>query len=284
MAACKQRGLAVFYDRDKRTEWWGKNYAIEQRKVYASKTRFFVPFLSAEYIAKAVPMDEFGAALATAVQQGDGYMLPVMMDQSPIPAELLSPLIHYLRASDFTPEELADALAERVVADKAQPGSLQAVEHVAPLRRPVRLPKIVPATWSKFTELERIMERLTQGFNDTVQDLAAQGLTVTVRQGGDVLVVRIERAGTTIAGIDVRKGTNLGDDKITWHEGYQDFGGSSSFNGWATPIYDKESGTAALNVSDLNGFMRGSGNGILSYDDFFDLLWDKVIKQVEQHY
>jgi hypothetical protein len=70
--ACGELGLRVFYDRDVGNEWWGKNFIREQRKVYGSQTRFFVPFISSEYLAKPIPMDEFSSAMMTAVKQGDG--------------------------------------------------------------------------------------------------------------------------------------------------------------------------------------------------------------------
>ncbi len=41
--ACADMGLRVFYDRDMSNEWWGKNFIREQRKVYGSQTRYFVP-------------------------------------------------------------------------------------------------------------------------------------------------------------------------------------------------------------------------------------------------
>lgn len=68
--ACQARGLVVFYDKDKSNEWWGGNYIRQQRSVYSSETRFFVPFLSQEYLSKSIPMDEFSAAMMTAREAG----------------------------------------------------------------------------------------------------------------------------------------------------------------------------------------------------------------------
>ena len=83
VAACKQRGLVVFYDRDKNNDWWGGNFIRQQRTVYSSRTRFFVPFISNEYLSRPIPMDEFSSAMMTAVKQGDGYILPVLMGNTP---------------------------------------------------------------------------------------------------------------------------------------------------------------------------------------------------------
>ena len=68
--ACKKLGLQVFYDGDMSNEWWGKNFIREQRKIYGARTRFFVPFISTEYLAKPIPMDEFSSAMMTAVKRG----------------------------------------------------------------------------------------------------------------------------------------------------------------------------------------------------------------------
>ena len=60
-----------------------------QRTAYSSQTRFFVPFLSTEYLSKPIPMDEFSSAMMTAVKQGDGYILPVLVGDVRVPADLL---------------------------------------------------------------------------------------------------------------------------------------------------------------------------------------------------
>lgn len=67
--ACTKLGLDVFYDRDMSHEWWGKSFIREQRRIYSSQTRYFVPFISTEYLTKPIPMDEFSAAMMTAVKR-----------------------------------------------------------------------------------------------------------------------------------------------------------------------------------------------------------------------
>lgn len=85
-----------------------------RRKIYASRTRFFVPFISAEYLAKPVPRDEFSSAMAAAVNKGGDYILPAVFGDIEIPPELLNPHIHYLRAEYHTPGQLADQLEAKV--------------------------------------------------------------------------------------------------------------------------------------------------------------------------
>ena len=65
--AGEARGLRIFYDRDKGNDWWGKSFIREQRNVYGSQTRYFVPFISSEYLTKPIPMDEFSGSTPLSV-------------------------------------------------------------------------------------------------------------------------------------------------------------------------------------------------------------------------
>lgn len=282
VAACKQRGLVVFYDRDKNNDWWGGNFIRQQRTVYSSRTRFFVPFISNEYLSRPIPMDEFSSAMMTAVKQGDGYILPVLMGNTTVPVDLLHPHVHYLRAEDYSPEALADALVRKIGSARDAGQAPTPVGEVIEQALQFRMPKITPTTWSKYAELDRVFDLLSDRFRQAGQQLSEQGLVCTVRCPQDHLIIRVERSGRTIAGLDIHKGSGLGDDKITWSEGSRNLGSASSFNGWATPEYDKDRAAPVVRVSDLNGYVRGGGEGAGSYEEFFELLWGKVVTQIEQ--
>jgi hypothetical protein len=279
--ACKQLGLNVFYDKDKNNEWWGKNFIRQQRDVYSSKTRFFVPFISSEYLSKPVPMDEFEAAMMTAVKQGEGYILPVLMGDAEVPPDLLHPHIGYLRAEDFTPEALAQELQKRVGASE-QAGTAPTeigpvVEHALELR----MPKIVPSSWSKYEELDRIFDKVVADFKRGAAQLRQQDLICSVRERPDHMIARVERGSETVAGLDVHRGTQMGDDHITWSTNYS-MGSSNSFNGWATPVFDKERGEALVEVSDMAHMMTSRDDGAVTYDEFVALLWERLVEQVER--
>lgn len=278
--ACEKRGLRVFYDRDKGNDWWGGNFIRHQRSVYSSQTRYFVPFLSREYLAKPIPMDEFSAAMMTAVRQGDGYILPVLMDDVDVPPELLHPHIHYLRAGDFTPDELAEQLAQRVDGAAAANQRPMSVGEVVENALAVRLPRITPSTWSKYEALEAVFSHLSKRFEQGRQQLRSQGLACSVRTTSERIAVRVERSGTTVAGLDIAKGLHMGDDHITWSVGYRSLS-SNSWNGWGKPVYDVQQGKTVIEVSDLANF-GGSGSSQTDEEGFFTLLWDKIVEQVEQ--
>jgi TIR domain len=282
--ACKALGLKVFYDKDKNNDWWGNNFIREQRSVYSSRTRYFVPFISTEYLSKPIPMDEFSSAMMTAVEQVDGYILPVLMDDTQVPADLLHPHTGYLRAKDYTPAELAKQFQQRVgAATQAgqEPAQLGTVVSEA---LAVRLPKITPDGWSKYAELDKLWSYLHKRFTEGAEQLKPQGLICTVRLQGDTLSIRVERHGNTVAGLDVRKGGQMGDDRITWSAGLPRGFSPNSFNGWAVPAFDREAGKPVIEVMDMAGSFSGGGNGDgkQSYSSFFELLWAKVIEQIER--
>src|SRR5882724_468465 len=105
--AAQALGLHVFYDRQLRYDWWGQNFIIEQRLVYSRLAFRFVPFISAEYLANPYPRDEYLYAMLRSVEVGAEYILPVLMGEVRVPAELLHPYVGSLRAEEHTPRQLA---------------------------------------------------------------------------------------------------------------------------------------------------------------------------------
>jgi hypothetical protein len=279
VAACKAKGLRVFFDEDKTNDWWGKNFIQEQRRTYSSQTRFFVPFLSSDYLAKPIPMDEFASAMMTAVKLGDGYILPIIMGNADVPAELLHPHIGYLRSEAFTPDQLADELVKKVKSAERIGQPEAPVGKVVGDALQVRLPKVTSSTYSKYNELDRIFDHLVaERFQAGAQQLNGNGFMSNVRVRDDSITVRVERDGNTVAGINVNKGGSMGDDKITWLVGYRHFG-NNAINGFATPKFHKERGQAVVDVTDYSSFGRETSDG--TYDGFFNLLWGKLIDQIE---
>lgn len=113
--ACEALGLTVLYDRDRTLELWGHNLIYEFRRWYGGTgPRYFVPFISAEYLAKPYPKDEFAAAAEQSFQRNDLYILPVIVGDVQVPPELLSPAVAYLRADDFDPAQLAEQMARKL--------------------------------------------------------------------------------------------------------------------------------------------------------------------------
>jgi len=281
--ACVDLGLRVFYDRDKSNEWWGKSFIREQRLVYSSQTRYFVPFLSTEYLAKPIPMDEFSSAMMTAVKRGDGYVLPVLIGDVQIPPDLLHPHIHYLRAKDHTPEQLALQLQAKVNQAKAAGQQAREVGTVVQQALELRLPKVVPADFSKYEELQATFEYLGDQFQAAAPQLRPHGFICTVNRTHDRISIRIEHQGKTVYALDIYKGGSMGDDKLIFGLGHHR-GSSGGMNGWAEPFFDKQSAQPKIKMTDLSVFgSLGSGNDReFAKDELFQALWDRIVDQLEK--
>ena len=147
------------------------------------------------------------------------------------------------------------------------------------------MPKIVPDTWSKYTELDTIWDYLHQRFAEGAEQLRLQGLICTVRLQGDTLAIRVERHGNTVAGLTIRKGAQMGDDRLTWSVGVPQSFSWNSFDGRAVPAFDRGAGKPVVEVMDMASSFSGSTcnqDSGLSYEEFFELMWGKVVEQIER--
>lgn len=161
------------------------------------------------------------------------------MGNADVPADLLHPHIGYLRSEKFTPDQLADELVKKVKSAERIGQPEASVGKVVGDALKVRLPKVTPATYSKYNELDRIFDHLAERFRADVQQLDSNGFVSNVSVRDDSIIVRVEHGGRTVAGIDIRKGGSRGDDQITWLVGYRHFDAANTSNGHATPRFDK---------------------------------------------
>jgi hypothetical protein len=278
--ACKHLGLRIFYDKDMSNEWWGKNFIREQRRVYGARTRFFVPFISTEYLAKPIPMDEFSAAMMTAVKQGDGYILPVLIGDVRVPADLLHPHIHYLRAEDYTPEQLANQLNARVKRAGASDNEARGIGEVVEEALGLRLPKAVPSDYNKYQELQSVFKYLGDQFETVAPQLRPRGFICTVYRYPDRMGVRIKLRGDTVYALDIHNGGGLGHHILTFAFDYHP-GLGSTISAWAEPYYDTQAARPKLRVSGLS-LVNSIGERLVTAEELFNMLWNKIIDQLER--
>lgn len=283
VAAAKVHGLSVFYDQDKGNEWWGTSFIRQQRTVYGSQTRFFVPFISKEYLSKSIPMDEFSAAMMTAVRQGDGYILPVLMGDVQVPPELLHPHIHYLRSDDFSPEELAEQLVQRVGVAMSAGQEPRDVGEVVQEAMSYRLPGVIPPDFSKYELLDAAFEYLWHQFDQALPQLASLGFVGRTRVSGETLKVRIERQGETAYAIDIDKGGFSSDDQLNFVIGGNSMGSGKSSNGYATPYFDRDTGIPKLKMLDFSVFSSmGGSDQTYTKEELFNKLWISIVDRLER--
>lgn len=278
VVAARNLGLKVFYDKDALFDWWGLNFIVEQRKIYSGSTLFVVPFISKEYLERPFPMDEFAAAMIKAVRLRHPYVLPIVVGDVDIPAELLHPHIGFLRAEDHTPEELATRMKVKVDEAKLSGGRPEGLDVVG--SRVLRLPTVVPATFSKYRELEAIVVYFGERLEAAGRQLELVGYVSTIRRGTDRIFVTFSRAGRTEYFLRITVGgQGMGEDKLTFSLGAADQGMAA----WVEPFYDKDSGRTMLRLIDFSLLARQAGREeILSKEEFFDRLWQKVVDELER--
>ncbi|WP_394621125.1 TIR domain-containing protein [Lentzea sp. JNUCC 0626] len=290
VAAAKAAGIRVFYDRDMTVEWWGKDILVEQRKMYGSRTRYFVPFISNEYFNKPYPRDEFDAAMLTAVKQGDGYILPVLVGDVVVPAELLHPHVAYLKSHDYTPEELAEVLRRKVgaAADSGQePRDVSSVVRSA-LKLP--MPRI-PRDYDKREELQSIYAYLLERFRDAAPQLETAGFPASVREydlatrdgkSKQFMTFEVMRWQANVYSLHLSVDEDIFDTWLTLRVG----NAYAPDVATAVPFFDVNARQARVKVTDR------SAPGVLGHhkptewnltkDELFDKLWARIIHCLEQ--
>ena len=108
----QERSIAVFYDRFEKVRLWGRNGTEVFHEAFAQRTAYVVMFISKAYVEKAWPRHERRSALSRMVHEQREYILPVRFDDTPVPG--LPDDIIYERANDYSPEQLAMAIAEKL--------------------------------------------------------------------------------------------------------------------------------------------------------------------------
>ena len=257
--ACQQLGVKVFYDKDKTVEFWGEHFHYGMRDIYGgAHARYFMPFLSKEYLASPYPMDEFHAGALHALEiMGGNYILPIMVGDVQVPSRLLSPSIGYLMLENYTTDELAAIIAKKVGVTAAE-------------KKPLRMPRIPTVDFSPRKELEAARTRIGALFQQHSGSLIPYGVQCTVRSGM-VLIVEVERAGHLICSIEVQ----CSDVQLV-----VSFSRSRNLEiSIVTVAWDQGARRPALRLAQLK---VPYPNKIVTADELFDLLWDEIIDHLER--
>jgi hypothetical protein len=222
--------------------------------------------------------------MMTAVKQGDGYVLPVLIGDVQVPPDLIHAHIHYLRAENFSPQQLAAQLQAKVRQAEVAGQEARDITNVVQEALELRLPKVVPADFSKYEELGVTFEYLDKQFAAAAPHLRTKSFICTVSSTQDRIAIRIEHRGETVYSLDISRGGSMGDDKLMFslggHRGF-----SSGINGWAVPFFDKQAGHPKLKMTDLSVFGGlGSVDRDFSKEELFQALWERIVDQLERLY
>lgn len=274
---CEKLGLKVMFDEDMSNSWWGKNFLSEQRIIYGTKARYFVPFISPEYFKKPIPRDEFESAMWAAVERGNDYILPVTIEGAKAPPDKLHPHTGYLEAEKYTPEQLAQQFLTKLEKTNQPPKDIGVVVNDA---IKFSMPKLTPRTFSKYKEADSTLEYLGKQFETRLPKLSEQDIIGTIKISDSRIVIRVEDEGKTIFGLTIFPADGMGEAMIGFNLGWRDVS-TNSYHGTAQPYFDKERNSPALKIFDLSLFNTLGEDLNLTKEELFEKLWDRMVKDIE---
>lgn len=263
--ACRERGMSVLFERDRTNDWWGRNSSG------GTHVRYFVPFVAA---------DEFSSAMLAAVKAGDGYVLPVLTGDTP--ADLLHPHVDYLRRSEYTVDQLADLLVEKIEQAGHESRAVgEIVKHAMHAHQPAAV-EFARDDFSRYEAQQTALHYLGDQFQVAAPQLRTKGFVCTVHRTESVIAIRVERRGDTVYALDIRRGGIGGDETLNFVVGLHDAAAICS-SGWARPVYEKETGTTKLELHDLSVF--GTDNPetrAYTKEGLFVDLWQRIGTLLDQ--
>lgn len=113
----KDEHVRVFYDRDEEADLWGQDLYQGFQKIYGRECRFFIPFISASYIAKKWPRHELKQAQARDFKSDIEYILPLRLDDTELPG--LNDTTAYIDLRTRSIEEVVQMCLRKLIRDSA---------------------------------------------------------------------------------------------------------------------------------------------------------------------
>ncbi|MCP2250717.1 toll/interleukin-1 receptor domain-containing protein [Lentzea aerocolonigenes] len=112
----KALGVEVFYDKDREIEMWGQDRIEYFSETFSHRARFVLLFSSQHYVSKWTRLQS-RAAMARALEDHTEYVLPIRIDDTPVPG--LLPTIAYLDMRVHSDEVIAQAVAQKLAQHRA---------------------------------------------------------------------------------------------------------------------------------------------------------------------
>ena len=91
---------------------WGKDLAEFFDDIYRRRARYCVMFISEAYRDRMWTTHERRSAIARSMEQRGEYILPIVVEE--VDLDGLQPSVGYVSANDYTAEQLADMIVEKL--------------------------------------------------------------------------------------------------------------------------------------------------------------------------
>lgn len=108
----RKLSVKVFYDGFETVNLWGRSGTEAFHETFAKESGYVVMFISQAYVTKDWPNFERQSALSRMIRERGEYILPVRFDEADVlglPTDKI-----FLRAQEFTPEQLATTIAQKI--------------------------------------------------------------------------------------------------------------------------------------------------------------------------
>lgn len=109
----KNQNINVFYDDYEQADLWGEDLYQEFQNIYGVQCRFFIPFISAQYIERLWPKHELKQAQARDFKSDTTYILPLRFDDTIVPG--LNDTTGYIDFRTTTMEKVAELCLTKLI-------------------------------------------------------------------------------------------------------------------------------------------------------------------------
>ncbi len=171
------------------------------------------------------------------------------------------------RGADWNPPQDKSNEAVRVIGEAAE----SALE--------MRMPRVAPVRFNAYDTLEATLARVGDLFSRASGELEPFGYACRVRTSGDAVHVRVETQGQAVCELRLRfDDSGFGEDRLAMSFAWPRIT-STGMNGWITAAWDSDSREAKVKLNDLG--TSGSEDALLTVDELFRVLWQKIVTFIE---
>jgi len=270
----QSNGIDVFFDEYEQVDMWGKDLYDHLHEVYASKAQYCVIFVSKAYARKTWTTHERRSAQERAHRENREYILPARFDSTELPG--LSSTVAYIDLRNLSPREFVNIILDKL--GRAGEASKREGKLV------FRVPNIQSPSFDPYKESERFIEFLATELGDRAHTLERVNTLMSIHSKGERKCFRVLRGEMVLFSMDVWMGGISGDKGLSFYAVEGEIRhASSSINAWANIEWDPDLEELVLRLHDMS--LLGQIPGVekrLSFDDFVDQIWDRIVDVVDR--
>lgn len=272
----KSGGANVFYDYDHMAELWGTNGYDQFSDVYQNKARYCIMLISKEYAEKAWPNLERKNAQARAFEQRTEYILPVRIDDTPIPGLPSTTICLDLR--EQTVEDIVQITLEKL--------GKHTVSESPPISTPSNIP--LPNVKRQITERDRdkflrqSYDEIRAFFELGVKELEKQGTGIEAdveKEHNSRFVARAYVNGAKRSQCKIWIG-GMSEASIAFSNQDSAFGNDSSMNDWLVLV--EAEGTLLLKASGMAFMSTVDPDKLMTQKEAAEYYWKRFIEPLER--